>query len=310
VTSSGMAAISTSLFTVLNQGDHVLVQPCLYGATHQLITKDLPRYGISYDFIQEDPASWGRLVRTNTKALYVETLTNPLLQMVHHQEVLNFTRKHDLLSIIDNTFASPVNFCPLAYGYDLVLESATKYLNGHSDVVAGVVAAKRTLVDQISRKLSHFGGCLDPHACFLLHRGLKTLAVRVRHQNESALEIAKFLERHESVERVHYPGLPNHPQHGQAKELFHGFGGMLAFELCGGAQAAQAFIKNSRLALDAASLGGPESLLTRPAMTSHAELSVEERVQLGITAGLIRMSVGLEDPRDLLDDYENALRDL
>jgi cystathionine beta-lyase/cystathionine gamma-synthase len=217
VTASGMAAISTTLLTLLSKGDHLLAQDCLYGGTHDFITEDLPACGISFDFIDGGlPKSWGSKIRPNTKLILVETLTNPLLQVTDLKAVVEFAQNNNIISIIDNTFASPVNFRPAEWGFDLSLHSGTKYLNGHSDIVAGAVIGPSTLIEPITRKLGRLGGSLDPHACFLLHRGMKTLGVRVRYQNESALELAEFLNNHSSMEKVHYPGLikPQRPWHG------------------------------------------------------------------------------------------------
>jgi cystathionine beta-lyase/cystathionine gamma-synthase len=223
------------------------------------------------------------------------------------ESVAKFARSRGLVSIIDNTFATPVNFRPLEHGFDLSVHSCTKYMNGHSDIVAGAVMGRADLVDRIKHKLDHLGGSLDPHAAFLLHRGVKTLAVRVRHQNGSALEIAKFLESRPEVARVNYPGLPSHRRHDRAKRLLAGFGGMLSFELKGDAAAAKRFIAATTLPIKAPSLGGVETLLTQPALTSHAGMSSEDRRQLGITDGLVRMSVGLEATEDIVEDFEKAL---
>lgn len=309
VCASGMAAISTTLLALLSAGDHFLAQDCLYGGTHDLITKDLPAYGISADFIcGKDPEAWKKLLRPNTKAVYVESITNPLMQVANLKGIVEFAREHRLYSMIDNTFTSPINFRPLEHGFDLSIHSCTKYLNGHSDIVAGAIIGPKELISQITHKLNHLGGTLDPHACFLLHRGIKTLGVRVRHQNASAMEIARFLESQPEVERVHYPGLASHPQHNRAKELFDGFGGMLSFELQGGVEPAERFIRNTTIPICAPSLGGVESLITRPVTTSHACLSPEECKQVGISASLIRLSVGLEAAADLLADFDQALR--
>src|SRR5690348_3489130 len=214
VTSSGMAAISTTLLTFLAKGDHLLAQDCLYGGTHDFVTRDIEKFGISYDFIDGNNAeSWERKLKPNTKAIYVETISNPLMQVPNLESAVNFAKRHGLVSMIDNTFASPVNFRPSELGFDLSLHSATKYLNGHSDIVAGAVIGKSNLVEQVTHKLNHLGGSLDPHASFLLHRGIKTLALRVKHHNESALQIAQFLEKHRAVSRVNYPGLKSHPNH-------------------------------------------------------------------------------------------------
>jgi cystathionine beta-lyase/cystathionine gamma-synthase len=309
VCASGMAAISTTLFALLSAGDHFLAQDCLYGGTHDLITKDLPAYGISSDFIcGKDPDVWKELLRPNTKAVYVESITNPLMQVANLKAIVEFAREHRLYSIIDNTFTSPINFRPLEHGFDLSIHSCSKYLNGHSDIVAGSVIGPAELITKITHKLNHLGGTLDPHACFLLHRGIKTLGVRVRQQNASAMEIARFLESRPEVQTVHYPGLASHPQHQRARELFDGFGGMLSFELKGGVELAERFIRNTTIPICAPSLGGVESLITRPVTTSHACLSPEECKQVGISESLIRLSVGLEATADILSDFDQALR--
>ena len=308
VMSSGMAAITTTLLTFLSAGDHFLTQECLYGGTHDFLTKDLISLGISFDFIDgDDPDSWEQKLRPNTRVFYVETMTNPLLQVADLQAVSVFARAHDLVSMIDNTFASPINFRPPEWGFDLSLHSATKYLNGHSDIVAGIVIGRSGLVEQVTHKLNHLGGSLDPHACFLLHRGMKTLAVRMRYQNESALKIARYLESHPAVQSVNYPGLEGHPNHHRARDLFDGFSGMLSFELKGGADEADRFIQNVVLPTSGPSLGGVETLITRPVTTSHSGMSAEDRRASGISDSLIRLSVGLEATEDLIADFEQAL---
>jgi cystathionine beta-lyase/cystathionine gamma-synthase len=310
VTSSGMAAVSTTLFALLNTGDRIIAQDCLYGGTHDLFTLEFPRFGIGVDFIDSTagPAAWRKLLNPHTKIIYVETISNPLMQVADLKAVVEFARAHNLISIVDNTFASPVNFRPPELGFDLSIHSCTKYLNGHSDIVAGAAIGRADLIEKISRALGHLGGSLDPHACFLLHRGMKTLAVRVRYQNESALRIARFLERHPQVAAVNYPGLENHPHHLRACELLDGFGGMLSFELKGGVGAAEALIHNVTLPICAPSLGGVESLITRPATTSHAGMTPEDRRRAGIADGLIRFSVGLETCDDLIEDFDRALQ--
>lgn len=308
VTGSGMAAITTALLTVLKAGDHLMVQSCLYGGTHDFVTRDLASFGISYDFIDGNcPDTWSPRLKPNTKAIYVETISNPLLEVPDLEAVVRFAREHNLVSLIDNTFASPVNFRPPEHGFDLSLHSGTKYLNGHSDIVAGAVIGRAELVERVKRRLDHLGGSLDPHACFLLHRGVKTLGVRVRYQNQSALAIARFLSSHSKVAKVNYPGLETHPQHDRARRLFDGFGGMLSFELDGGVEAAERFIKSVRLPICAPSLGGVETLITRPATTSHSGMSPEDRRRLGISDSLIRVSTGIEATEDLLEDFEQAL---
>ncbi len=309
VAASGMAAISTSLLTVLKSGDHLLAHQCLYGGTHDFVTHDLADFGISYSFMDADkPDTWKASLRPNTKAVYVESITNPLLQVADLKAVTAFAKAHGLVSLIDNTFASPVNFHPRDIGFDLVLHSCTKYLNGHNDIVGGAVVGTAEMVERIRHRLNHLGGTMDPHACFLLHRGLKTLAIRVRYQNESANKIAKFLSGHRAVATVNYPGLETHPQHRRARELFSGFGGMISFEPKGGAAAAQKLLETVTLPYNAPSLGGAESLMTLPAKTSHVGMDAAQRRQLGITDGLIRFSVGLESTDDLIADLEQALQ--
>lgn len=309
VTSSGMAAITTTLLTVLCKGGHCLVQECVYGGTHNFLTRDAGDFGITFDFIDVNrPETWAAKLRPNTRAIYVETLSNPLLQVADHPAVVEFAKAHGLLSIIDNTFATPVNFRPVEIGFDISLHSATKYLNGHSDLVAGAVVGRYALISNVRHRLNHLGGCLDPHACFLLERGLKTLVVRVLQQSESAFALAQFLAAQPQVARVNYPGLPSHPQHQLARKLFDQFGGMLSFELAGGAPAAEVLVKSVRLPIHAASLGGVETLVTRPATTSHSGISPEERARLGITDGLIRCSVGLETVEELIEDFTRVFR--
>lgn len=308
VTASGMAAISTALLSILSQGDHFLAQECLYGGTFDFVAKDLPSLGISFDFIDgNDPSSWESKLKPNTKAIYVETMANPLLDVPDLKAAADFAKAHNLVSLIDNTFASPINFRPAEWGYDISMHSCTKYLNGHSDIVAGAVIGRADLVEQFTHKLNHLGGTLDPHTCFLLHRGVKTLALRMRQHNQSALELATFLEAHAAVSKVNYPGLSSHPAHERAAELFDGFSGMLSFEMKGGVDAAERFFHRVQLPVVAPSLGGIETLLTRPATTSHSGLSPAERDEMGITDGLIRVSVGIENTGDLIDDFGQAL---
>ena len=308
VTASGMAVISTIILTILSPGDHFLAQECLYGGTFDFITKDLSTMNITVDFIDgDDPESWEQKLRPTTKMIYVETMSNPLLQIADLEAVSRFSKEHTIVSVIDNTFASPINFRPPEWGFDLSLHSCTKYLNGHSDIVAGAVIGLKGLIEQITHKLNHLGGSLDPHACFLLYRGLKTLAVRVRYQNESALKIAKFLEKHPAVKQVNYPGLESHPNHDRALKLFDGFGGMLSFEIDGDAAMADRFMQHTTIPVCAPSLGGVETLITRPVTTSHSGLSPEEQRALGISDRLIRLSVGIEATDDLIEDLDQAL---
>jgi cystathionine beta-lyase/cystathionine gamma-synthase len=308
VTASGMAAVSAALMSLLRTGDHVLANDCLYGGTVSLFDDDLAAVGIGTSYVDgNDPSSWKQHLRPSTKVFYVEAITNPLMQVIDLDAVVEFAKAHSLVTIIDATMATPINFRPATRGFDLVVHSATKYLNGHSDLVAGVVAGKRDLVARAKKKLDHLGGTLDPHTCFLLHRGLKTLGVRMRHQNESSLRIARFLAAHPGVAAVNHPWLESSAGYARARALFTGGGGMLSFRPKGGARAADAFTRGVRLAISAPSLGGPETLVTRPTTTSHAGLPAAQREKLGITDDLVRVSIGLEDPEDLEADFAQAL---
>jgi len=308
VTASGMAAISTCLLTFLSTQDHFLVQDGVYGGTFDFVTNDLKACGITCDFIDGDrPETWAQKLKPETRAIYVEAISNPLMQVADLQAVVEFSKSKGLISIIDNTFATPINFRPTEWDFDLSIHSCTKYLNGHSDIAAGAVIGRRSLIEKIKPKLNHLGGTLDPHACFLLQRGMKTLAVRMKHHNESALKIATYLESHNAIEKVNYPGLASHPRHKRAQALFNGCSGMISFELRDNMKTVERFLRKLSLPIVAPSLGGVETLISRPAVTSHAGLSPEERHKQGIRDGLIRLSVGIESTEDLIDDLEQAL---
>ncbi len=309
VAASGMAAITTTLLTVLSAGDHLLAQNCLYGGTHDFLTQDFAGFGLEFDFIDGDkPDSWKSKMRPNTRAIYVEAMSNPTLQVSDLKAAAAFAKEHGLVSLIDNTFPSPINFRPAEWGFDVSLHSCTKYLNGHSDIVGGACIGRADLIEKITHKLNHLGGSMDPHAAFLLHRGMKTLALRVRCQNENAMKIARFLEAHAAIEKVNYPGLESHPRHQRARDLFDGFSGMLSFEIKGGVDAAEKFMQKARLPIVAPSLGGVETLITRPSTTSHSGMSREDRTRLGITDSLIRASIGIEAAEEIIEDFDQALR--
>ena len=308
VASSGMAAITTTLLTLLNSGDHLLIQDCLYGGTHGFVTQDAPGLGLRCDFIAGNaPETWAAKLRPETRAIYVEAMTNPLLEVADLEAVVEFAREHGLVSLIDNTFASPCNFRPLALGFDLELHSASKYLNGHSDIVAGVVVGSADRIRAVTHKLNHLGGSLDTHACFLLQRGLKTLSLRMRQHDENGLRLARFLAEQPQVARVNYPGLASHPQYERAQRLFAGAGGVLSFELHGGVEAAERLLSKLVLPASAPSLGGVETLITRPVTTSHSGLSEKERAAMGIADGLVRVACGIEAAEDLCADFGQAL---
>ena len=308
VTSSGMSAITTTLLTFLKNGDHLIANNTLYGGTADYIKNDLPEYGIEVDFIDSgDSSGWADKLKSNTKVIYVETITNPLMEIGALDKVVEFAKDNNLISMIDNTLASPSLFCPIQHGFDISLHSATKYLNGHTDIVAGAIIGNEPHISMITSKLNHLGGSLDPHACFLLHRGIKTLSIRMERQCKSALIIAKFLEKHPKVTSVNYPGLSSSPSHSRAKQLLCGFGGMISFLLEGGVSAADDLIRKLEIPISTASLGGVESLITRPVQTSHSLLSDEELQLAGIDKALIRISVGIESVEDLIDDLSQAL---
>ena len=308
VTSSGMAAISAVLLSFLKTGDHFLAHETLYGGTHDIINKDLPDLGIACDFIDCcHPERWDEKLRPETKLIYVETITNPLMDVLDLNTVVEFAKKHNLLALIDNTFASPVNYRPLEHGFDLSLHSATKYLNGHTDIVAGAVIGSKELITKVRHKLNHLGGALDPNACFLLHRGMKTLSIRMERQNSNSLAVARFLEKHEKVKKVNHPGLESSASYNRAQKLLDGCGGMVSFEINGNVDDADMFISNLTLFINAPSLGGVESLVTRPVQTSHSGMSPKERAAAGIKDELIRISIGIEAEEDLIADLEQAL---
>jgi cystathionine beta-lyase/cystathionine gamma-synthase len=304
---SGMAAITSAMLGCLRSGDHVLVQESLYGGTHAFVKEDLADHGIAYDFISiDDPAQWREVLRPNTRMIYTEALSNPIMRVIDHRAVVAFARQYGLISVVDATLTSPVNFRPLSVGYDLVVHSATKYLNGHSDVMAGAIVGSAGHVRHIRHKVNHLGCSLNPLDCFLLHRGMRTLAVRVREQNANALRLAGHLSTHAGVRRVNYPGLPGNRYHALANALFDGFGGVLSIEIDSERYDAGRIVAAVELYADAVSLGSIESLITRPAFTSHSGMSAEDRRSAGIDDDLIRISAGLESADDLIADLDQA----
>ena len=307
VTASGMAAISSALLAVLRTGDEVICTRQTYGGTYRLMRDNFPRLGIVVRHVEASLAGIEKLVNPRTKALYIETPTNPTLRLVDLQKAVAFAKEWDLVSLIDNTFASPALQKPIHLGFDIVLHSATKYLGGHSDLIAGAAAGRKSLIDEIRHNIINFGGSMDPGAAYLLIRGMKTLDVRVRRQCETAMTVARWLERHPKVARVHYPGLVSHPDHALAKRQMRAFGAMMAFDLKGGLAAARRFCDRARIFLLAASLGGVESLIVLPIYTSHYNMSLDELRAAGVSPGTVRVSIGLEDPADLIDDLRQAL---
>jgi cystathionine beta-lyase len=307
VFASGMAAIATLLLSRLRPGDHAIFQSDLYGGTRSLVTKELTRFGIEYSFARTRQ-DYEDQIKPSTKIIYLESPSNPLLRCVDLAWMAAFARKRSVMTIVDNTFATPINQNPLVLGIDAVVHSATKYLNGHSDMNAGAVVSSTAIIRELGRSAVQYGGMLDAIACYQLERGLKTLALRVRQQNENALKVARFLEGHPAVSRVHYPGLPSHADHAVAAGQMRGFGGMLSFELHDAADVSR-FLSRLRLVKPALSLGGVESLVCVPSQTSHLSLTPEERQREGIGEGLLRASIGIEDADDLLEDLGSALGD-
>jgi cystathionine beta-lyase/cystathionine gamma-synthase len=305
---SGMAATAMTLLALADAGDHIVASRNVYGATRRLLSSELSRRGVETTLVDTgDPAEWSRALKPRTKVFFLEVPTNPTLRVVDPRPLADLAHGRGITVVADTTFASPVNLRAQDVGVDVVIHSATKYLGGHSDLIAGVVAGKREVVDRIMDLTTLYGPSLDPHACWLLDRGMRTLDVRVRRQNESALAVARWLEEQPSVTRVTYPGLPSHPDHAIAKQLLKGFGGMVSFVVAGGPAAADRFMDALELALPAPSLGGVETLVSQPRHTSHAGWTPAEREAAGIPDGFVRLSIGVEDVRDLIADFSRAL---
>lgn len=308
VTASGMGATACAMLALLRPGDHLLSSMWIYGGTHRLLTEELPKLGVEVDFV--DPLAsraWRQALRPNTRAIFVETPVNPTCRIVDLRPLAQLTREHGIALVVDSTFASPVNLRPLEHGADVVIVSTTKYLNGHHDALGGAVLGTRALVEEAKQRMIVWGQAADPFACWLLERGLKTLAVRVERAQANALALATWCAAHPKVAKVHYPGLPDHPDHALAGQLMDGHGAMLAIELTGGAEAAADFITRLRLVLHATSLGGVDTLVCEPRFTSHAAMTPAQRAAIGIPDGFVRVSVGIEDVRDLVADFEQAL---
>ncbi len=306
--SSGMAAITTSILALVKGGDHIVAQRDIYGGVTKFLSQWLPKMGIETTFVDtNDIEQHERAIRPNTRILHVESPTNPMVRVVDLEKIAALARKHKLITTIDSTFATPINCRPTEWGIDLVLHSGTKYFGGHADLICGIAAGRRELVDEIHHLRTTLGCCMDPHAAFLLLRGIKTLAVRVERQNQSALRIAEFLSRHPRVARVHYPMLETHPQYELAKKQLAGAGGVVSFEVEGtGADACRVSEALTLFTL-APSLGGVESLVSIPVLTSHAMIAPDLREKMGVTEQMIRLSVGIENADDLIADLEKGL---
>lgn len=304
---SGMAAVSTSLMAFLHKGDHVVFQNTLYGGTSNLIVEEFGKFGIEYSFTKDFQAeSFEAEIKENTKVIYIETPSNPLLTITDIKAIAEISKKHSLVSMIDNTFASPVNQNPIDFGIDVVIHSATKYMGGHSDILAGAVISSEVHINTIFQLAKNFGGSLSDYTVWLLERSIKTMGIRVKAQNKNAKKLAKYLDNHEDIAQVYYPGLKSHPDHELAKSQMKGFGGMLSFELQEGLNAG-VFQKKLKLIKSSMSLAGVESTILSPTLTSHSLLTPEERAKQGIKDGLLRFSVGIEEKEDIISDIEQAL---
>lgn len=305
---SGLGAVVATLLSFLSAGDSIVTSLDIYGGTVTLLNSELTRLGI--EVINVEPNDLEQIknaIKPNTKILYFETVTNPLLKIPNIPEIVKIGKANGLKVIIDNTFATPCNFRPLDYGVDLVLESSTKYLGGHSDCIGGFVAGSDELMKEVWHTAVYFGANADPFAAFLVERGMKTLPLRIERHNANAMQVAKFLEKHPAVAKVIFPGLTSHPDHKMAKNLLKGFGGMISFVVHGGNAVGLQVLRRLRFPVEATSLGGVESLIEMPFNTSHAVLSAEQQAKVGIVPGFIRLSVGIEDADDLIADLKQAL---
>ncbi|MCC7053714.1 MAG: PLP-dependent transferase [Gemmatimonadaceae bacterium] len=305
---SGMGATSCAMLALLRPGDHLLSSAWIYGGTFRLFTEELPKLGIEVTFVDPlDARGWRRHLQPNTRGIFIETPVNPTCRVTDLRPLSQLTRETGIALVVDSTFASPVNLRPLEHGADIVIASTTKYLNGHHDMLGGAVFGSRAFIDEVTQKMMIWGQAADPFACWLLERGLKTLQVRVERANANAQALAEWCEAHPGIARVHYPGLPSHPDHELATATMDGFGGMLALELEGGAAAADRMVAKLQLVLHATSLGGVDTLICEPRFTSHASMTPEARAALGIPDGFLRVSVGIEDVRDIIADFSQAL---
>lgn len=305
---SGMGAITTTVLGLLKTGDHIVAQRDIYGGVTKYFSQWLPRVGIETTFVDTtDYDQYERAIQGNTRMLYLESPTNPGLRVVDMRKTAALARQRGLISMIDSTFGTPINQHPAEYGFDLVMHSGTKYLSGHADLTCGVVSGRRELIERIYETRTTLGNCMDPHAAWLLIRGMKTLAVRVERQNENALRVADFLEQHAKVRRVHYPWLKSHPQYAIARDQMSGGGGMVTFEVEGTGEDACRVSEAMRMFTLATSLGGVESLVSIPVLTSHAMISAEQRKAMGVNEQMIRLSVGIESVEDLIADLDHAL---
>jgi cystathionine beta-lyase/cystathionine gamma-synthase len=305
---SGMGATALAHLAVLRPGDHLISSSWIYGGTQHLFDQELARFGIEVTYVDpQHPRLWRKALRKSTRAIFVETPTNPLMRIVDLSPIAYVTQEEGLALLVDATFASPVNFRPLEHGADVVITSATKYLNGHSDVIAGAVAGSTSFVEEVNRLMRLWGQAIDPHAAWLIDRGMRTLALRMERHNQNGMAVAQWAERQSGIAKVHYPGLPAHADHALATKVLNGFGGMVGLELKGGAQAAERLLNKLTLITHAPSLAGVETLVSEPRLTSHKSVGPEARAKIGIPDGFLRLSCGIEDAADIIADLEQGL---
>jgi cystathionine beta-lyase/cystathionine gamma-synthase len=306
---SGMGATALAHLAMLRPGDHLISSSWIYGGTQLLFDHELARFGIDVTYVNpEQPRHWRKAVRKSTRAIFVETPTNPLMRIIDVGPIAYIAEKEGLALMVDATFASPLNFRPIEHGADVVITSATKYLNGHSDVIAGAVAGSPSFVEEVNRLMRLWGQAIDPHAAWLIDRGMRTLAVRMERHNANGLAVAQWAERQDAFSKVHYPGLPSHPDHEHARSVLSGFGGMVGLELKGGAAAAERLLNRLKLITHAPSLAGVETLVSEPRLTSHKSIGPEGRAKIGIPDGFLRLSCGIEDAADIIGDLEGGLK--
>jgi cystathionine beta-lyase/cystathionine gamma-synthase len=305
--SSGMAAISTAIFSILGKGDHLVLQKDIYGGTHHFATAEFNRFGIAFDFVSNQMEDIERAVQDNTRVIYIETPSNPLLLITDIKAVADYAKSKQILTIMDNTFATPINQNPLDLGIDIVIHSGTKYIGGHGDICCGAALASKKLIAAMKSTAANLGGSLNATTCYLIERSLKTLGLRVERQNQNAMIIAKYLQEHPLVKRVYYPGLKNHSGYEIASKQMRAFGGMLSFELDDAHVDQLRFLKKLKMIRPALSLGGVETIVCVPVATSHEKMTAGERAELGITDALLRLSVGIEDTEDIIADLTQAM---
>jgi cystathionine beta-lyase/cystathionine gamma-synthase len=309
--SSGMAAISTAILTLVSSGDHIVSTRDLYGGTLGFFKNVLAKFGVGVSLVDTvDLAEMKSAIQKNTKVIFAETPTNPTLKVVDLPKLVQLAKKNGLMTVVDSTFASPYNLKPVQHGIDIVVHSATKYLGGHNDITSGVVCGSQDFIRKLREMRKPLGGTLDPHAAWLLLRGLKTLAIRMEKHNSNGLDVATYLEKHPRVRKVYYPGLTTHPQHLIAEQQMKGYGGVVSFELDGNFEATMKFVESLRLCAMAPTLGGTETLVTQPVTSSHYTVSADEKKRMGITDQLVRLSLGIEDSEDIIADLEQAFNQI